>query len=86
MPEVSQAMNVPLVQRRGVLYLERRVRPTKFLGWCVADDMGVRISKFFKTRAEAEASPFYLLMNTMVMRKFRSKVKKAYDVAPVQWG
>lgn len=77
-------MKHPLVQRKGVLYIERKVRPTKFLGWAVMGKLQneeVRISPFFKTRAEAE--PF-LVPGAEVRRKFKSRIRKAYDVAPVQ--
>ena len=75
-----------LVQRKGVLYTVRRIRPTKFLGWAVFGRLlneDVRISTFFKTRAEAEP---YLVPGAELRRKFKSRVRKAYDVAPVQWG
>ncbi len=76
----------PLIERGGIFYLVRKVRPTKFLGWAVFGRLQneyIRLSPFFKTRAKAE--PF-LVPGAEIRRKFKSKVRKAYDLAPVQRG
>ena len=74
------------VTRKGVRYDVRRIRPTKFLGWAVMSakpPYDRQFSPLFKTRAQAE--PF-VVPGTEVRRRFKSKVRKAYDFSCVQYG